>query len=224
MGDVLLPPNADDLIGPFAPFPASPTTHFDKVDENPHDSGTTVLRGTTTGIERFGWDVSGIPYYPPQGRLLIRWTAKGGGGNPTLYTARVGLYIGGSYYWAPTRTLVQGSFGTNNETFAVDPSDGGAWTRTKLEAARLALELVSIDFSLPFCEFTQLVGLIAEVADPLARSAASASALGPETSSSEQAKVAAAASVGPGSLKVSASSLSVRSSAARLVSSDGEGG
>ena len=221
MGDVLLRPISDEQIGAFSPFPTSPATHFDKIDENPHDGATTVLRGNSLGIERFFWDASGIPYHPPQGRLLLRWAAKEGG-TPGAYTGRAGLYIAGAYYWGPTRTL-GAAFAVHDEPFPVDPSDGAAWSRTKLEAARPALELVTFDTALPRCEFSQLVGLIAEVTDPLARTAGAGANAGLDATSAPAAKIAATGAPGPGSLRVTGAPLGLRASAARL-GSDAEGG
>lgn len=222
MADVLLKPIADELVGAFSPFPTSPATHWDKIDENPHDGAVSVLRGQSLGIERFVWDVSGIPYHPPQGRLLLRWAAIEGVTNPGQYTARAGLYIGGNYYWKPTRTLA-GVFTVYDETFLVDPSDGGAWSRTKLEATRPALQLVTFALGLPRCEFSQLVGLIEKITDPLARTAGAGANAGLESGSSEQSKLATSAAPGPGSLRAAGASLGVQTSAVRLGSAGGGG-
>jgi hypothetical protein len=167
-------PIADVVVGGWTAFPVSPATLFDKLDDSPHDGNATVVRGSALGVARFQWNASAVPVHPAQGALRLRWSEIGGGGGPALYLARVGLYIGGLYYWSPSVQMSQGGLAAHDPTWPVDPSDGLPWTQAKAAATQPALELVSFDNALPRCEVSNLIGFLTIVTDRLHRRAAGA--------------------------------------------------
>ena len=93
----------------------------------------------------------------------VRWSAQEGGVPP--YEARAGVRIGGVEYLGPAREL-PATVGTFEETFAFDPSDGGAWTKERIARSELFWRLTLTGFGLPRPFLTQLVGLASVIEGP----------------------------------------------------------
>jgi hypothetical protein len=176
MTTAILTLDSDILTANWPPVPSSPTTHYDKLNEWPHDASATYLEMLVApDFERYGWDLSGVPYHPAHGNLRLRWVALTGSGTPALYTGRAGLFIGAAYYWGATQEF-PGTFGEFGDDFPVDPSDGGAWTRAKLAVSWPAFNMLSIDLAPTKARLTALSPLLTLGEDPLERRVASAAA------------------------------------------------
>lgn len=142
------------------PTPSSPSTAYDKVDEDPTNNDTDyVTIAVLNGEEAFAIDVSGLNSDDLIPSLDIEWRAKAG---DNTYQARAGLLIAGTRYYAAGRML-DTFYQTFTETFAVDPSDGNAWTKAKLGALALIVQHTMIGTQLPRPRFTTVAGIVTPI-------------------------------------------------------------
>lgn len=150
------PPVSD--IGPNDYTPSPIGDHFANVDEDPHDSDSTIL-STFIGREVWAIDVTAIPAGSVVTGVTIRSVQKQStaGGN----TYHVGLIIAGTDYLQPDHALGTGSaYVQADDSVPVDPSDGLFWgTKERLARCYLVHEQVSQAAGLPRPRLTACVVL-----------------------------------------------------------------
>lgn len=193
-----------------SPQPTPPSTHWDKVDEDPHDGATTRLIFTALGAEAFGVLADAVLATDQILSYRVRWAAENGAG--ALYEARAGLRISGIEYLGPARVL-PAAVGVFEEPFPVDPFDGKPWTKERIIRAELFWRLILFDIALPRPYLTQLIG-VALVVEGLERPVGTVSGAAPRAATVEdldtlQVRVSASApqaSVTSASPKATASS------------------
>jgi hypothetical protein len=115
--------------GTWAVSPASPTTQWDKVDEDPHDSDSTyLLHGTTNGTALFSFNAFSVPAGATAIKNLTVYLVASDdtpGNNRMQPAVRVG---GNDYLTTSTSTEVPNSYGTISYTYTTNPQTGAAWT------------------------------------------------------------------------------------------------
>jgi hypothetical protein len=176
------------------PFPASPATHFDKVDENPHDSDTTRIRQTASGdIEAFTVDTTTIPNDEPILSVAIRWTQAG----DTNSDSHVGWRIGGVYYTSSSRAQLVHLYSTFNETaLTANPATGLPWTKQDIAAAQIIHQQDAKDFDIAYPRLTQLVPVVV-TGDAIRRVSADAASMASSGALSGSASSGAPVSLSP---------------------------
>lgn len=159
----ICPPISD--IGPNDYSPSPTGDHFANVDEDPHDSDSTIL--STFGSSREVWaiDVSAIPAGSVVTGVTIRSVQKESTAGANTY--RVGFIITGTDYFQPNHVLGAGSaYVQADDAVPVDPSDGLFWeTKERLARCYLVHEQISQAGGLPRPRLTECV-VIADYLPP----------------------------------------------------------
>jgi hypothetical protein len=129
---VALMPTSDSSVNWDTVFPASPTTHYDKLDESTYDSDTTyVTTATSADRDVFGMaDVStpsGTPAYDIQ---VWAWAKKANGGSMNL---QFGMVSGGTDYSAYSGTLTT-SYLNYSAGWITNPKTSAEWTLAEINA------------------------------------------------------------------------------------------
>jgi hypothetical protein len=136
---VTLRPNADGTYKQWLIYPTTPTTHYDKVDEETPNNGTDYLdSGFADGLVHDVYDTfkkppSGIPagskinsvtvysngrVVPTQAGLKVAWTEV--------------LLVGGTLYKGAPHNYT--TWTTTSTTWTTNPATGAAWTLSDIEA------------------------------------------------------------------------------------------
>lgn len=131
---VYLWPSADSSVNWDTVYPASPTTHYTKVNQKTlgGDSDTTyVTTATTSDRDVFTIDDISTPSGSPTMVVQVwAYAKKGSGGSMNL---NFGMVSGGTDYTVYSGTLTT-SYVNYSKGWLIDPKDSGAWTVTKINA------------------------------------------------------------------------------------------
>jgi hypothetical protein len=162
MSDVVLLPNAD--IGPNDYIPTPVVAHYSNVAENPHDGDASYLSPSASGQrEVFSLDTAALMADALITSVKLR-TAYDPGANPASWKA--GFIIGGVDYFGPTHNDLTGPYDTTEDSWALNPATGLAWTAADLVAARVVHAQVGFTVGLPRPRLTQFIAIAATVTPP----------------------------------------------------------
>lgn len=184
----------DSDIGPNGgtPFPGSPTTLWDKIDDDPtNDGDTTRINNFIAPIVNVfrikAADIAAIPGGDIISKVDLKWAMRG----DSSTFASVGFRIGGTYYYAVAHSIGPGSYTTVIDTFLLDPSTSLAWTKAGLTAAAFAAT-VTVSDDPPTLGVPRLSQLIAIVTSTSAAGAGNVSGAASSTSQRGKASVSIA--------------------------------
>lgn len=135
-------PTSDILAGFPNIYPATPTTHFDKVDEAAADDASTYIKtGNSTTIV---YDRYGKPSYTlPAGQkvamvsVICRGMTEKYGTNKES-TFWLGVYVGTTYYLSGGKKT-NFAWTTYTENFSLNPATGLEWTQTDINNMQIAV-------------------------------------------------------------------------------------
>jgi hypothetical protein len=127
-----LMPTSDSSVNWDTVYPASPTTHYDKLDESTYDSDTTyVTTATSSDRDVFGMaDVSTPPGTPTYDIQVWAWAKKASGGSMNL---QFGMVAGGTDYSAYSGTLTTGYL-NYSAGWTTNPKTVAEWTLSDINA------------------------------------------------------------------------------------------
>lgn len=132
-------PDVDGGTLQWSPTPGSPTTHFDKVDEDSPDDDSTYLGTSGAGNVDLLHCANGIALQndPIAVQIVARYKLASAGSD----TVRAGVHDGTNTINGSTKAPTT-SYAYYTDMFETAP-DGGIWTTTKFDALQLRVEKVT---------------------------------------------------------------------------------
>lgn len=132
----IIRPTSDVSVNWDTVYPASPTTHFDKVDEVTSDSATTYV-GTATPSDIDIFDMTNMSnedrgeYTEIDAVTLWAYAAKTASGTANF---QMGVRISSTNYVGVSTTTLLTSYTNFTHTYDVNPATSAAWTITEVNA------------------------------------------------------------------------------------------
>jgi hypothetical protein len=145
-------PNSDASPNQGTPTPSG--AHYLNVDEDPHDSDTTVLKFAAGGNKEVYTTADQLLDTDHVQYVKVRWVAKKGSGSD--WQAKAGLVVGGQEYYGTTVQLPT-NYTIREETFANNPATSQPWTVQEVRAAKLIYQQVTTTAALPKAALTEIV-------------------------------------------------------------------
>lgn len=175
--------------------PGSPSTYFDKVDDDPADDNTSYIQFGFSGVNLFGLNFNDVALIPAQAVILdvtVVWRMRASSSGAQ---ARGGMQFGSVAFPGPVRDLNgDGVFHTFTEDFPLDPVTGISWTLARIKQAVFYHQAVTIPQAVPRPRFTQIY-IAVFAADLAPRISASGAAVNVESSSGVTSNVRTASGV-----------------------------
>jgi hypothetical protein len=139
--EATLYPTSDIAVGFPVVYPATPTTHYDKVDDVTPDDASTYIRtgdSTTEVVDRYGKPSFTLPAGKKIAfiRLVCRGLCDSSGAK-----FRFGLYIGTAYYWSGYKNPT--AWTTYTQDWMRNPATGKGWTQDDINNLQIAVAGVS---------------------------------------------------------------------------------
>jgi hypothetical protein len=127
--------------------PSTPTTHFDKVDEETSDGDTTTVGTgdeTTQRVDRYSKSTLGLPPNSTIDSLTVYAIAKKVPDPtwPTTPSLYLGFASGGGDTFGASETLTT-SYSTFSKTWTVDPATTQPWLEATIDALLMAVKAAS---------------------------------------------------------------------------------
>ncbi|MGH9869864.1 MAG: S8 family serine peptidase [Candidatus Polarisedimenticolia bacterium] len=155
-------PNVDS--GPNQGSPTPSGAHWANVDDNPHDSDTSILSFSSGGDKEVFSVADQTLNSDIVTSVKVRWVAKKGSGAD--WQAKAGLVIGGQEYYGTQVNLTSG-YVVREETFTNNPATSLPWTVTEVRAAKLIYQQATITAELPKAALTQILMVVEILRMPL---------------------------------------------------------
>jgi hypothetical protein len=120
--------------GTWAVYPTSPTTKWDKVDEDPHDSDSTYLTlgttsGTPTGYALLNFSAFSVPSGATITSLTVGYVARDDPSGSSGNNLRAAIRAGGTDYLTTDAGANPGNnYALGTYSFATNPKTSSAWT------------------------------------------------------------------------------------------------
>lgn len=138
MSTLTLRPTGDGDLLECSVFPASPTTHYDKVDEETTDEDTTYLYNPMTSIgllsDLFTTPASGLSGVTINS--VIVWMRNRG-----LYDSAYQLVKTHGTVYPASVPAGPSSYTDDGETWATNPNTGIAWTIAEVDAMQIGVKI-----------------------------------------------------------------------------------
>ncbi len=148
-------PNGD--AGPNACSPTPSGAHYANVDDDPHDSDTSILSCASAGNKEVFTIADQLLDLDVVKSVKVRWVAKKGSGSD--WQAKAGVIVNGTEYYGTTVNLSSG-YVVREETFTNNPATGQPWTVAEVRAAKLIYQQVTITAQLPKAALTEIVAAV----------------------------------------------------------------
>jgi len=138
-----LRPSADGDLLQLSIYPASPATHFDKVDEATSDGDTTYVKYSDTAAQETKRDLYNLPEIPSGSiinsvttYIVVRNDVSGRGNYATTIKTNATVYDGTTY----SPSLL--AWNTYSTTYTTNPNTGAAWTVAQIDALQIGVKMM----------------------------------------------------------------------------------
>jgi len=140
MATVTLRPNADGFLTEWSVYPSTPTTHYDKVDEETPDEDSTYIYITAIGKDYWNIEDPGVAGVISNVRVYVRARKT----TATLTRITIRIYTYSTEYYSGTIDLTT-SYVNYYFDWATNPKTGSAWTWTEITNLQIGVRCASSD-------------------------------------------------------------------------------
>jgi len=130
-------PTGDGSLN-FTPFPASPATNYDKIDDpigTPDEDTTYIYRSDTNQTDEYTFTAFDITSTSIASITVTARARIAAGSGQTL---KVGIQVNLTDYLGATDHAITGSYANYSDTWTTNPNTGSAWVEADVEGTGLS--------------------------------------------------------------------------------------